>query len=55
MAPLDMSGIFSEGNMENISPTITIDISHIPGKIENIYINSDYFPEEIKIYTDMFK
>jgi hypothetical protein len=55
MVPLDTHGIYVKGNMENISPTITIDISHIPGKIENIYIGADCSPEEIQIYTDLFK
>jgi hypothetical protein len=47
MVPLDMHGIFVEGNMVNISPTIMIDISQVPGKIENVYIDADYSPEEI--------
>jgi hypothetical protein len=38
IVPLDMHSIYVEGNMVSISPTVTIDISHIPGKIENIYI-----------------
>jgi hypothetical protein len=45
MVPLDTHGIYDEGNMANIYPTIMIDISHIPGKIENVYIGADYFPE----------
>jgi hypothetical protein len=32
-----------------------IDISHIPGKIENVYIGADCSPEEILIYTELFK
>jgi hypothetical protein len=55
MVPLDTHGIYVEGNMVNISPTITIDISRIPGKIENVYIGADCSPEEIHIYTDLFK
>jgi hypothetical protein len=38
MVLLDMHRIYAKGNMENISPTIMIDISQIPGKIENVYI-----------------
>jgi hypothetical protein len=53
--PLDTHGICFEGNMENISPTIMIDISCIPRKIENIYIGVDCLPEEIQIYIDLFK
>jgi hypothetical protein len=52
---LDTHGIYVEGNMENISPTITIDISQTPGKIENIYIGVDCSPKEIQIYIDLFK
>jgi hypothetical protein len=55
MVPLDTHGIYVEGNMENISPTITIDISRTPGKIENVYIGADCSPEEIQNYTDLFK
>jgi hypothetical protein len=47
VVPLDMQGIYVEGNMENIYPTIMIDISQIPGKIENIYIGVDCSPREI--------
>jgi hypothetical protein len=55
MVPLDTHGIYDKGNMENISPTITIDISRIPGKIENAYIGADCSHREIQIYTDLFK
>jgi hypothetical protein len=41
VVPLDMHGIYVEGNMVNISPTITIDISRTPGKIETVYIGAD--------------
>jgi hypothetical protein len=50
VVPLDTHGIYVEGNMASISPTITIDISHIPGKVENVYI-ANCFSEEILIYT----
>jgi len=36
VVPLDTHGIYAEGNMVNISPIVMIDISRIPGKIENI-------------------
>ena len=45
VVPLDMHNIYAEGNMESISPTITIDISRIPGKVENVYIGVDCSPE----------
>ena len=43
------------GNMENLSPTIPINISHDPGKVENVYIGADCSPHEIKEYTELFK
>jgi hypothetical protein len=47
MVPLDMHSIYVEGKMVNTSPTVTIDISRIFGKIENVYNGVDCSPEEI--------
>jgi hypothetical protein len=47
VVPLDTHGIYVKGNMANISPTIVIDISRTPGKIKNVYIDTDYSPKEI--------
>jgi hypothetical protein len=55
IVPLDTHNIYVEGNMASISPTVLIDISHTPGKIENINIGADCSPEEILIYTNLFK
>ena len=44
----------AEGNMANLSPTIPINISRDPGKIENVYIGADCSPDEIKDYTELF-
>ena len=52
---LDTHDIYAEGNMASIYPTIMIDISHILGKTENVYINADFTPEAIQIYTEHFK
>jgi hypothetical protein len=52
---LDTHDIYAEGNMASISPTIMIDISRTPGKIENVNIGVDFLPEEILIYTKLFK
>jgi len=41
--------------MDIISPTIMIDISCTPGKIENVHISADCSPEEILIYIKLFK
>ena len=53
--PLPSEGIFSEGNMENISATIPINISVNLDVIENIYICTKCSPKEIAIYTTLFK
>jgi hypothetical protein len=55
IVPLDTHEIYSKGNMVSISPTITIDISCIPSKVENVYIGEDCSPEKIHIYTKIFK
>ena len=47
--------MFAEGNMENISTTIPINISVNPDVVENIYIGANFSPEEIAIYTALFK
>jgi hypothetical protein len=43
--PLDTHGIYVKGNMMSISPTVTIDVSRIPRKVENVYIGVDCSPE----------
>ena len=45
----------ADGNMVNISPTIPINISHDPGKIENVYIGAECSHAEIQEYTELFK
>jgi hypothetical protein len=55
IVPLNTHIIYAEGNMASISPTVMINISRIPGKVENVYIDADCFPEEILIYTELFK
>jgi hypothetical protein len=52
---LDTHNIYAEGNMASISPTVTINISCTPGKVENVNISADCSPEEILIYTELFK
>ena len=53
--PLDTHDSYAEGNMSSISPTVMINISRTPGKIENVHIGADCSPEEILIYTKLFK
>jgi len=55
MVPLDKNGIYVEWNMANISPTIEIKIPRTHVKVENVYICAVCSPEEIHIYTDLFK
>ena len=47
--------MFAEGNMENISTTIPINISINPDVVENIHISANCSLEEIAIYTSLFK
>ena len=53
--PLPREGIFAEGNMANISATIPINISANPNVVENVHIGANCSPEEIAIYTSLFK
>jgi hypothetical protein len=55
VVPLDTHGIYAEGNMVNIYPTVMINISQVPRKIENIYIGVEYSPGKIQIYINLFK
>ena len=55
VVPLSSPGTMVDGNMENISPTIPINISHDPGKIENVYIGAECSHAEIQEYTEPFK
>jgi hypothetical protein len=53
--PLAMHAVYAEGNMETITEMIPIDISRTPGIMENVFVGADCSPEEIQIYTDLFK
>jgi hypothetical protein len=53
--PFATHAVYTEGNMETIAQTIPIDISRIPGIMENIFDGVDCSPEEIQIYIDLFK
>jgi hypothetical protein len=47
--------IYAEGNMATIAETLPINISRTPGVVENVFVGADCTPEEIQIYTDLFK
>jgi hypothetical protein len=53
--PLSMHAIDDEGNMETTTKTIPIDISKTPSVVENIFVRADCSPEDIRIYTYLFK
>ena len=53
--PLRKEGLFVEGNMENISTTIPINISTNPNIVENVHIGTNCSLEEVSIYTSLFK
>ena len=53
--PLQREGMFAEGNMANISAIIPINISVNPNIVENVHIGGNCSPEEIAIYTALFK
>ena len=55
MIPLSSPGQMADGNMENISSTMPINISHNPGTIDNVYIGADCSQDEIREYTELFK
>ena len=53
-SPSTSYGISIEGNLSNISKTITIDISIKPSTVENITIRTKCTPEEIMHYKALF-
>ena len=55
MVPLSSPSQMADGNMANISPTIPINISCDPWKIENVYIGAECSHAEIQEYTELFK
>ena len=55
LVPFISHGQMADGNMANLSPTIPINISRDPGKVENVYIGAECSPDEIKEYTALFK
>jgi hypothetical protein len=47
--------IYAEGNMATIAETIPINLSRNPGIVENVFVRAYCSPEEVQIYTDLFK
>jgi hypothetical protein len=54
-SPILTQDTISEGNLGNITPTISIDISVKPGIVEHIQLGQNCSPQEIKAYTTLFK
>ena len=55
MVPLSSPGQMADGNMENISSMIPINISLYPSRIENVYIEAECSHAEILENTELFK
>ena len=55
MVPLSSLVQMADGSMDNLSPTIPINISRDPSKVENVYIGVGCSFDEIKEYTELFK
>jgi hypothetical protein len=53
--PLSTHEVYAEGNMATIAETIPINISRTLGVVENVFIGADCSPEEIQVYTNLFK
>jgi hypothetical protein len=52
--PLETHGIYVEGNMENISETISINISKTLDVVENVFIGATILQKKF-IYMTLFK
>jgi hypothetical protein len=53
--PLAMHRVYIKGNMASITKMIPINISKNPRVVENLFVEEDFSPEEIQIYTKLFK
>jgi hypothetical protein len=53
--PILTQDTISEGNLENISHTITVNISIKEGIVENIQLDANLSVEEVETYTTLFK
>jgi len=53
--PLVKQAIYAEGNMDNISKMIPINISRNPYIMENVFIGAICTPKEIRLFTSLFK
>lgn len=52
--PIPTLDAFKEGNMANITPTISVNISSKLSITKNIIPTATYFPKEVTSYTKLF-
>ena len=53
--PILTHEVLSRGNLSNITQTMPIDISIKPGVVKNIHVGLTCSPEEIQVYTNLFR
>ena len=53
--PILTHEVFAEGNLGNITQTMSIDISAKPGIVENIHVGVTCSSEEVQVYTSLFR
>ena len=53
--PIPAPNAFKEGNMSKISPTVKVNISQNPAKVEEISLGVACSPEEITSYTQFLQ
>jgi hypothetical protein len=53
--PMATHAVYTKGNMTTIAKSIPIDISRTSGIMQIVFVGVDCSPEEIQIYTDLFK
>jgi hypothetical protein len=53
--PESTHDVFSKGKLNNISPTIPLNISIKPGIVENVHIRASCSLDEVVTYNSLFK
>jgi hypothetical protein len=53
--PLAMHKVYVDRNMASIAAMTPIDIYRTLSVVENVFVREDFSPEEIQIYTELFK
>jgi len=55
MNPLATHVVYAKGNMDNIFDIVLINISRNPRVVENVFTGVECSPDEVCIYTNIFK